>query len=113
MGYLRLVEFLGGALEDRGLVPRQRRDVARALGELGHPAALPRLREKARFWSFENAAVKVACREAIRQIEQRGVALLPTAASAPPPATETLPRPADGPEPDRETLPRPAGEEVD
>lgn len=93
IGYLRLVEFLGRALKDRALAARQRREAARALGALGHPAALPWLREKARFWVWENPAVKAACREAISQIEQRGVAGLPMSASVPDPSTETLPRP--------------------
>jgi len=93
MGYLRLVEFLVGALEERKSSVRQRRAAALGLGGLGHPAALPKLREKARFWSWEDFTVKAACRKAIRQIEERGVAALPTATPAPVPATDTLPRP--------------------
>ena len=95
MGYLRLVEFLGKALEDRKLAPRLRREAARALGALGHPAALPRLRESGRFWVWDHPAVKAACREAVQQIERGGLASLPLSVAASPPSTETLPRSAD------------------
>lgn len=105
MGYLRLVEFLCKTWDREGTSVRERRDAARALGVLGHPAGIAKLREKGAFWSFEDKTVKAACREAVKQIEERGVGALPISTAAPAPATDTLPRPAVEVKPDTETLP--------
>lgn len=109
LGYLRLVEFLCNALNDAKLKPRDRRSAAQGLGGLAHPAALPALRHKARLFSLEDGGVKVACREAIKRIELRGVAGLPMAsavASPAAPSITTLPSPASKPAVDAEMLPR-------
>ncbi len=104
LGYLRIVRFLCDALIDRAMSTRVRRDAAQSLGGLGHPAALPTLRVRAKFWVLDNGEVKSACRAAIKRIESRGVAALPSAASSSL-TTDTLPRPASK-EIETATLPR-------
>lgn len=106
IGYLRIVRLLCEVVEDRKAAAQLRCHAADALGWLGHPAALPALRGRARLLSFDDGDVKAACRQAIRNIEERGVAGLPMATGAST-NTENLPRPASPPPPTA-TLPRSA-----
>lgn len=106
IGYLRIVRLLCEVVEDRKADAQLRCDAADALGWLGHPAALPTLRGRARLLTFDEGEVKAACRQAIRTIEERGVAGLPMA-SGTATNTDNLPRPAASPPP-ADTLPRPA-----